>query len=341
MDVVSIVCSPGQSVCHGTCVNEQTDNNNCGGCGIVCSAASPSSAGCTLGRCLVTLASGSGYGGFTVGPIGVYALTSSADSSGVIVVSVPIGGGPPTTLASGQISSGIATDGTSVYWTTYEEDGRVMKVPVGGGTLWTLAWNQIFARSITVHATDVYWTTWTGFGLEGRVMKLPVGGGSPLTLAASQKGPDGVSANATGVYWATHGAVMRVPLGGGSPTTVISAGVSEHFALDATNVYYCRYAGDNESSAVMKVPVGGGTSTALASGSCVEIAVDGTDVYWTEAGGSDGPDGRVMKVPIGGGTPTVLAARQYGPRLIAVDATSVYWTKNTGNGEALMKLTPK
>ena len=297
MDVVSVICAPGQSVCHGTCVNEQTDNHHCGGCGIVCSAASPSSAGCTLGRCLVTLASGSGYGGFTVGPIGVYALTSSADSSDGIVVSVPIGGGTPTTLASGQSSSGIATDGTSVYWTTYEQNGRVMKVPVGGGT--------------------------------------------PTTLASSQKNPDGVSANATGVYWATHGAVMRVPLGGGSPTTIVSTGVSEHIALDATNIYYCRYAGNSESSAVMKVPVGGGTSTALASGPCVEIAVDGTDVYWTEAGGSDGPDGRVMKVPIAGGTPTILAARQYGPRLIAVDTTSVYWTASTGNGEALMKLTPK
>jgi hypothetical protein len=35
--------------------------SNCGACGTVCSAASPSTAACTMGRCLVTLASRQSY----------------------------------------------------------------------------------------------------------------------------------------------------------------------------------------------------------------------------------------------------------------------------------------
>src|SRR5512142_1283555 len=39
----------GETVCNGTCVDLQTDNANCGGCGLTCSA-------CNAGECLVTLA---------------------------------------------------------------------------------------------------------------------------------------------------------------------------------------------------------------------------------------------------------------------------------------------
>jgi hypothetical protein len=41
-------CSPGQTNCNGTCVDLQTNNNNCGTCGNVC----PSGATCSGGQCL-------------------------------------------------------------------------------------------------------------------------------------------------------------------------------------------------------------------------------------------------------------------------------------------------
>ncbi len=44
------------------------------------------------------------------------------------VMKVPIGGGPATTLASGQNNPrGIAVDRSSVYWVNYV-DGSVMKL---------------------------------------------------------------------------------------------------------------------------------------------------------------------------------------------------------------------
>jgi Collagen triple helix repeat (20 copies) len=57
-------CGPGQSVCGSTCVNLQSDLNNCGGCGIVCSNSSPCTAStCTSGGCgVVFVADGTSCG---------------------------------------------------------------------------------------------------------------------------------------------------------------------------------------------------------------------------------------------------------------------------------------
>jgi hypothetical protein len=328
-------CSGGETLCSGVCVNEQTDDHNCGGCGLACSTV------CTAGECLVTLASGQGAPfQVAVDAINVY----WTDTGSGTIMSVPLAGGLPITLASGQHAPrGIAVDASNVYWADWWNPGNVMSVPLFGGIPTTLATGQNQPDGIAVDATSVYWTD-EG---SGDVMKVPLAGGSPETLAIGSEddggsiGAEFIAVDATSVFFASGGSgvilgvVTSVPLAGGATTTLVDAGHPFGLAVDGTSVYWA----DASLHAVMSTPLGGGAITALASGqnTPVWVAVDATSVYWTDA--LPLSSGSVVKVPIGGGSPTTLVTGQSSPCGLAVDDTSLYWGDQ--NSGTIMRLTPK
>jgi hypothetical protein len=106
----------------------------------------------------------------------------------------------------------------------------LMTVPIGGGTPATLATDlpgcsfQLGTASPTLAAgaAGVFWGSYTG-GYAGPVWTVPLGGGSPTVLAPGPS-PYTFAVDATNVYWghlrldATPGEIIRMPVGGGAPS---------------------------------------------------------------------------------------------------------------------------
>jgi hypothetical protein len=166
------------------------------------------------------------------------------------LLSAPLSGGSPATLASGLTGGGLAVDSTYIYSSAtglIMGQGYVVEMALAGGSVATLAASQTDPRGIVEDSINVYWVD----GLGGSVMACPITGcgGAALTLAAGQGYPENLTVDAAYVYWAntSTGSVAKVPIGGGSVTT-LSTGQSGVWdvAVDDVSVYW------TTMSAVMK-----------------------------------------------------------------------------------------
>jgi hypothetical protein len=321
--------------CAGQCIETNTDNNNCGGCGQICGVTGTT---CTSGTCQCTVPqivcnnqcvdvtkdqSNCGFCGHTCqGNPCTDGLCQASNIAQVKSVTERI--------------SSIAVDSTTVYWTegTGSFAGAYGKPFAGGSPVAFGA--SADPRGIVVDLTHVYWVDYG----TGSVTSAALLGGSPVQLVpgvgdgGTSPGPTAITSDAHNVYWtdSTLGTVNQMPLQGGSIVTLASGRLTPvAIVVDATNVYWADYGAAGNDGSVNKVPIGmPNTITALATTEQQPsgIAVDATNVYWTDRAN---PSGLVKSVPIAGGTINTIAQGQGAPTGVAVDSQFVYWTNYDDN----------
>jgi hypothetical protein len=325
--VCGFTCPSGSSNCNGACVNTQTDNNNCGGCGLTCTA-------CAAGECVVTLATNIPNANQIV-LNAIKAYVTSATATGAIY-SMSLSGGGAINLTQGynqNFPEGITVDSTYVYWTN-TGDNTVKRMPLGGAAApVTVASSQQNPTFMAIDATNVYWTN---DNTPGAVMKMNRSTSVVSTLAGGLGDPAGIAVDSTYAYVADTGDdyVIKVLLSTGAVAAQLTTFQNNPFALaiDSTNVYFTNSASTGDARQVAQsASMNAGTvlgSSSLPTG----IASDGTNVYYL-----GGPS--LWKCPVGMATGCkVLAAADAGG-FVAVDATSVYWTNYTSGN--VKKITPK
>jgi hypothetical protein len=205
----------------------------------------------------------------------------------------PFEGFPP--LATDQRGvTGIAVDGSFVYWTL--SSGAVRRVSVTGGAVETVVEGLEIPNQIAVDDTHVYWTT-----LTGAIGRAPKAGGPAFTLAEGE--------------------------GEGSHTI---AGLQ----VDDTHVYWSRSRSDDQDKRgdVKRGPKGGGTPEVLASSLTkpfFSLAMVGSSLFWNVDGtrGPDGTiDGAVREVAVDGGSERLFAGEIISPRSLATNGQHICWT---------------
>jgi hypothetical protein len=163
------------------------------------------------GGTAVTLASGQSQPSLLhVSATNVYWKTLVEGLSPNTVLMVPLTGGTPTTLATGDLAAVVA-DSANLYWVP--DTSAVVQEPFGGAPI-TIVDTYQETCGLAVDATNVYWSTESDY-----LFQVPIGGGTVTTLVVGVPTCELVS-DGTCVYFAGLEGLMKVPVGGGDVTTL-------------------------------------------------------------------------------------------------------------------------
>jgi hypothetical protein len=150
--------------------------------------------------------------------------------------SVPLGGGPVSTLLSGRLDSdGLAADDAWLYW--YDLMAHTLgRMPLDGGPPETIATGLVYPSGLAADGAFVYWadTDAMGFGTgPGSIWRVGRSGGEPVQLAAQETGSGTLALDGGWVYWAAGtfdgagaGSIRRVPADGSGAVEVLAEGLT-------------------------------------------------------------------------------------------------------------------
>jgi hypothetical protein len=327
------VCDGGGVVCSGTCVDTNTNPNNCGACGHSCS---PSLGGtCVNGGCTPFQLSNSGGSELFVDPTNVYPYYTN--SFGTFLTIVARADGTVGNSFSYFATFVVAQDASNFY--LYETEGTsgtqicqidktTMKVvntciyPQGNASV-----------AIGVAGTTLWWvdsahTLWGGTTAGGTPNSLDTGAG--LVLAA----------DTAGLVWDEQGGALSLS----SSATSVAAGTVVHpsgpfssnptmLVSDSTYAYWYNsadaslYRTARDNSGYIKL------STLQNAPS--QLAVDPLYVYWT-----DSTAGIIWRVAISGHASAVQVGTQANVSGVAVDSRAIYWSTydSTNSSGAIYEL---
>lgn len=216
---------------------------------------------------------------------------------------VGINGGAVTTLATNAAYSytGIAVDGTYVYFGNYDGGYVIKKVGINGGAFTNLVSVVTNPVIMTQDGTYLYIADYP----KGTINKALKSNGAVTTLVTGESFPQGtsVAVDASNLYWISGNgnSIKKVGLNGGAVATLVSSGADGYhgiIALDSANVYWV-------GGGLYMVGKNGGTVTTLVKAiSCTGgFAVTTTAAYWTDFSctGSYSYQGIIQKYPLSGG----------------------------------------
>jgi hypothetical protein len=256
--------------------------------------------------------------------------------------SVPAGGGPTVTIASGFASNtnSFAVDATAVYYSVAglgQNADTLLAQPLAGGAPVILASSIMSPMKLVTDGNLVVWTDSIGAPpiVSSHVNAVPVAGGAVTALAGFNAMPVDLLLTGGNAVWSsqmgtgspTPDAINSVPLSGGATTTVYQGSDAPRgLFLDATATI-CWTTGNPggladgfDRIARLSSSTAGQTLAGGISNDAPALIVTATDVLV-----ADGY--RIKRVPLAGGVVETVAveADQSPVESLVSDGTNVYW----------------
>ncbi|WP_437591982.1 DUF5050 domain-containing protein [Sorangium sp. So ce1000] len=210
----------------------------------------------------------------------------------------------PMALAADDTYLYFASGGTQDTAPADSNDGFIYRVKPGTSEVEVMTPADPDPKALWVNASYVYWASG---GDNDPIIPSAIKRVSKSTLEMETLVEVGyllsIIGDESSLYFGDGDGhnVYKMPLDGGDPVVLAEgAGMPEHLAQDAENIYWTGAATTNK---VYKVAKAGGEVTVIAEneGEPAGIAVDAQFVYWANAG-----DGGVFKAPIAGGAKTLV-----------------------------------